>query len=256
MSEKSNRGSNKSTNRSENKSAYKGKKSASKKYGPKNKSKNSGNKKPSVGLHFNNIEKVGKTFMYHNLSKSKCFNSNFSQSNFDFACFRGAHFKSCFFNESTFKGAEFVGSNLKDSKFINVHFENTVFEGVKLEGADFMGATFKNVIFLGVNFEGVKNLNLENENIRVFDDMPEIEMSSELVELLEKAMQNKFIKSSRVLDTREGKINTLSVLILKELFEEPVLIHAFKSIEEHIDRDFYTLSFIIKLIEKLQKENH
>lgn len=245
--------------RSSNKSVYKGKKSGgkpeSKRNGFKKKPKNNNRKqKPSLGMHFNNIEKVGKTFMYHNLTKSKCFNSNFSQSNFDFACFRGAHFKSCFFNEATFNGTEFVGSNLKDSKFIDAGFENTVFEGAKLEGADFMGATFKNVIFVGCKFEGVKNLDLKNEEIRVYDDMPQVEMTDELANVLEKVMKNKFVKSSRVLDTREGKINHLSVLVLKEAFEEETLIKGLKEIENHIDRDFYTLSFISKLIKKLEKE--
>lgn len=247
MSEKS--------NRSSNKSSYKGKKTGGKKPSSKNKSKsNNRNKKPSVGLNFNNIEKVGKTFMYHNLTKSKCLNSNFSQSNFDYACFRGAHFKSCFFNECTFKGAEFVGSNLKDSKFINAHFENTVFEGVKLDGADFMGATFNNVIFLEVNFDGVKNLDVNTESIRVFKEMPDADLSDALEGAVEKVMANKFIKASRVLDTREGKINHLSMLILKEQFEEETLVKGFEVIEEHIDRDFFTLSFIIKLIQKLKKD--
>lgn len=241
MSEKSNRTSGKSN--------YKGKKNSKKRPGASNR----GPKKDSA-FNFNNIEKVGKTFMYHNLAKSKCYNSNFSKSNFDYVCFRGAHFKSCFFSECSFTGAEFVGSNLKDSKFINAKFENAVFESVKLEGADFKDAEFKNTVFLGSNMDGVKNLNIDDENIRVFDEMPQVDMSSELRSTLENVMENKFVKKSRVLDTREGKINNLSVMLLLENFDEATLISGLGKMGDHIDRDFFTLSFIIKLINKLKKD--
>ena len=240
MSEKNNRGS-------------KGQRSGKRSSNKKNTRKKSNSQKVQA-FNFNNIDKVGKTFMYHNLTKSKCYNPNFSQSNFDFACFRGAHLKSCFFNECSFKGSEFVGSNLKDSKFTGAQFEDVVFESVKMEGADFKDAQFKNTIILSSNLDGVKNLDLNDENIRVFDEMPQVSMSTELQELIEGLMTNAFIKKSRVLDTREGNINLLSVMILLEKFDEETLIKAFKVIEPHIERDFFTLSFIIRLITKLEKD--
>ena len=246
MSEKSGRPS--------GKSSYKGNKNNKRKTSKKKTGSQKRNTQRDSAFNFNNIEKIDKTFMYHNLTKSKCYNSNFSKSNFDYACFRGAHFKSCFFSECSFTGAEFVGSNLKDSKFVGAKFENTVFESVKLEGADFKDAEFKNTIFLSSNLEGVKNLNLDDENIRVFDEIPQVDMSSELREAVEKVMLNKFVKKSRVLDTREGKINDLSVMTLLENFDEETLVKGFGKMEEHIDRDFFTLSFIIKLINKLKKD--
>ena len=74
-------------------------------------------------IQLNHADKKKKSFMYQNLQKSKCYNTDFSGSNFDYACFRGAHMKSCLFNACTFKGAEFVGSNLKDSQFKEAQFE-------------------------------------------------------------------------------------------------------------------------------------
>lgn len=234
--------------RSSKKPGYKGPKNSNRKDNRRN------SKKQDSAFNFNNIEKIGKNFMYHNLTKSKCYNSNFSNSNFDYVCFRGAHMKSCFFAGCSFTGAEFVGSNLKESKFAEAKFENTVFESVKLEGADFKDAVFKNTIFLASNLEGVKNLNLEDENIRVFETMPQADMSDALRQAVEKAMENKYVKKARVLDTREGKINDLSVIILLENFDEETLINGLNSVDAHIDRDFFTLSFIIKLINKLKKD--
>lgn len=212
--------------------------------------------KPKFGINLNNADKSYKNFMYQNLTKSNSFNCNFSESNFDYVCFRGAHFKSCKFNGSRFVRSEFIGSNLKGSSFIKAIFDNTVFEGARLVDVDFKGATFTNTIFLETDLSGAKNLNLDDENIRVYAEMPQIELSEALSKAIEHAMTSKFIKKSRTLDTRDGSVNYLSVIILLENFEEEVLIKGLENIDQYIDREFYTLSFIITLINKMLKEEN
>lgn len=202
-------------------------------------------------INFKNVEKKNKLFTYQNLSKSQCFNTNFTGAGFDFVCFRGAQMKACVFNEATFRGTEFVGTNLKDSKFKKALLENCLFEGVKLEGTDFKEAIFKHVIFVGTSFEGALNLNLDDPNITVYDKMPELEISDALRTAVEKVMLNPFVKKSRVLDTKDKTMNTISVMILLERFEEEQLIRALNQLETVIDRDFYTLSYITKAIAKL-----
>ncbi len=211
-------------------------------------------RKPEGNFNYKNIEKKNKNFMYQNMSKSKCFGSNFSRSNFDCVSFRGAHFKTCNFFSCSFNSTEFVGSNLKESKFIDATFENAVFDSAKLVDADFKGANFINTIFYNTDLSVAKNLNLDDENIRVYKEMPVIEMGDDLKESFECAMENKFIKKSRVLDTREGKINFISLMILLENFSEETLVKGLKNMDDFIDRDFYSLSFIIKLINKLKKD--
>lgn len=202
-------------------------------------------------LNLKNTDKKNKSFMYQNLQKSKCFNCNFSSGNFNYACFRGAHMKACNFNSATFVGAEFIGANLKESQFKNAVFENVVFEGSKLELVDFKGAVFKNVIFVDTNLEQVKNLDLEDTNISVFDEMPALEVGPELIQAVEQLMQNDFVKRSRVLDTKDKKMNTISVLRLLDQFEESVLVERLNKVVPLLDRDFYTLSYLIKLIAKI-----
>lgn len=204
-------------------------------------------------IQLNHADKKKKSFMYQNLQKSKCYNTDFSGSNFDYACFRGAHMKSCLFNACTFKGAEFVGSNLKDSQFKEAQFEYTVFEGVKLEGVDFKGAKFVNTYFVASDVDKALNLNISDEGINVMSEMPEIELTTELLTAFETLMLNPYVKSSRVLDTKDKKLNTVSVMILVKLFSEEKLIKAFDEIQSHLDRNFYTLSYLIKLIEKIVK---
>lgn len=197
---------------------------------------------------YNNIEKKDKNFMYKNLEKSKCYNCNFSNSNFDYVSFRGAHFKLCIFSECSFKWAEFIGTNLKDSNFKNAVFENTVFDSVKLEGADFKDAEFKNTIFLCTDVDKAKNLNINNPGIKIINEMDKLEISEELNCAILDAMKNKYIKAARVLDTKDGGLNLLSIMILLENFDEATLIKGLDMIQINLDRDFHTLSYIIRFL--------
>lgn len=204
-------------------------------------------------FNYNNIEKKNKNFMYQNFQRSKCFNSNFPQSNFDYVSFRGAHLKACSFSECSFKWAEFVATNLKGSAFRKAYFENTIFEGAKLADVNFLEATFKNTIFVGCDIESVINLDFSHPEIRIFDEMPELNISEPLRAAVEKAMTNKYIVKSRVLDTKDKKINSISIMLLLEQFDEETLIKGLQLISEIIDKEFSVLSYIIGAINRLIK---
>lgn len=212
------------------------------------------NKKQDTRFNYNNIQKLSKNFMYYDLRRSNCYNCDFSGSNFNFTSFRGAHFKSCNFYGCSFKSAEFIATNLKKSKFKRAYFEDVVFEAVNLDGVDFSGAEFKNVIFLNTDLSKAINLNIAKEEVRVFDEMPEIEMSERLQNAIKSAMNNEYVKKSRVLDTKDGDINTISIMILLENFKERALIDGLNLIAERIDKEFCTLSYLIKALEGYKKQ--
>ncbi|MBZ9687155.1 pentapeptide repeat-containing protein [Clostridium estertheticum] len=197
---------------------------------------------------YNNIEKKGKNFMYKNLERSNCYNCDFSRSNFDFVTFRGAHFKSCVFSECTFKWAEFIGTNLKGSDFKNTIFENAIFDSVNLDGADFKDAEFKNTIFLSTDLTKAKNLSIKNSDTRVFSEMPQNEINEDIRIAVINAMKNKYVKAARVLDTKDGGINIISLMILLENFDEETLIKGLNIIQTELDCDFYTLSYLVKFL--------
>lgn len=201
-------------------------------------------------FNYNNIEKKGKNFMYKNLRRSNCYNCNFSSSNFNFASFRGAHFKSCDFSKCTFTWAELIGTNLKGSNLRGAKFDNTVLDSVNLDGADFKDAEFNNTIFLNTNTDKALNLTMKASGIKVFDEMPKIELSKELETAVKNSMNNSYVKESRVLDTKDGSLNLLNLIILLENFSEDDLIKGLNIIETELDKDFCTLSYIIKFIEK------
>lgn len=211
-------------------------------------------RKPEVGLNYKNAKKMNKNFMYNDLRRSHCYDCDFSESNFDFTSFRGAHFKSCNFFNASFKAAEFVGANLKKSRFRKAKFEDVIFEGANLDGVDFEGAVFRNTIFVGTDVTKAKNLNTVSVNIKIYDTFPTLEMSEELKVAIIEAMENKHIKTSRVLDTKEGEINSLSIMRLLEKFDEKTLIKGFKLMKNKIDNDFCTLSYLIKFLAKHEAE--
>lgn len=202
-------------------------------------------------FNYENIEKKDKNFMYQNLEKSNCYNCNFSGSNFDYVNFRGAHFKSSSFLKCSFKFAEFIGSNFKKSNFKSAKFENTIFDSVRLDNVDFKDAKFINTIFVATDISKAKNLDIENSEIRIYEEMPQIEISEELRNVTLNALNNKYVKASRVLDTKDGSINSLSIMILLENFDEETLIKGLNLIANELDRDFYTLSYIIKFIQNM-----
>lgn len=200
---------------------------------------------------YNNIEKKGKNFMYKNLERSNCYNCDFSNSNFDFVNFRGAHFKACVFFQCTFKWAEFIGTNLKGSDFKNTIFENAIFDSVNLDGVDFKDAKFKDTIFLSTDVTKAKNFNINQIGVTIFKEMPQLEISEELQMAVINAMKNKFVKAARVLDTKDGGINIINLMILLENFEEETLIKGLNIIKAELDCDFYTLSYIIKFLKNI-----
>jgi hypothetical protein len=79
--------------------------------------------------------------------------------------------------------------------------------------------------------------------------MPQLEISEVLSNVILNALENKFVKESRVLDTKDGTLNMLSIMILLENFEEATLIKGLDIIQAQLDRDFYTLSYLIKYIQ-------
>lgn len=205
-------------------------------------------------IKYNKATKIDKNFMYTDFRRANCYNCNFSGSNFDFASFRGAHFKTCDFYECSFMYSEFIGANLKKSKFKRATFRNAVFEGVNLEGVDFYDARFYDCIFIDTDITKAENMKFTNTQVKIFDKMPEFEMSQELQSTIKDAIaRNEFIKKSRVLDTKDGSINTVSIMRLLKEFKEKFLIDGLKIAIEKIERDFCTLSYIITAIKSYEK---
>lgn len=247
-------------NQSKTNKQYTNKSSSKSNQGSNLKNKQMSSKKPEAkkkvesGINYRNADKTNKNFMYQDLRKSHCYDCDFSSSNFDFTSFRGAHFKACNFYGATFRAAEFVGTNLKKSRFKKARFEDVVFEGANLDGVDFAGAVFKNVVFVGTDVTKAKNLNTISVNIKIYEEAPSLELSDALKEAVALAMENPHVKASRVLDTKDGEINAISMMRLLAQFEEKTLIKGLTLMKGKIDNDFCTLSYLIKFLAKHEAE--
>lgn len=211
-------------------------------------------KKADNRFHYNNAVKQNKNFMYSDLKRSNCYGSDFTGSNFNCTSFRGAHFKGCNFFGCTFNEAEFIGTNFKKSKFKKAKFEDAIFEGVNLAGVDFKDAEFKNVIFVSTDLSEVKNMEYDEDEVIIFDENPELMINDELKAVFELALSNPKIKASRVLDTKEGNINPISVMVLQETFNDKSLLSGLKLAAEKVDKDFCTLSYLKKQIKLYEKQ--
>ncbi|WP_297520822.1 pentapeptide repeat-containing protein [uncultured Clostridium sp.] len=211
------------------------------------------NKKVNI-IKYNKANKENKNFMYTDFRRASCYNCKFCNSNFDFASLRGAHFKTCDFYEASFEWTEFIGTNLKNSKFKRATFRNAVFDGVNLDGTDFYDARFYDCIFVGTDITKAENLKFTQKQVKVFDEMPTLEISAELEEAINIAMENPFIKESRTLDTKDRTISPISCIVLLEQFKEKFLITGLKEAAKQISKDFCTLSYIITAIRLYEKD--
>lgn len=210
--------------------------------------KNSNNK-----INYSNRKKVNVDFSNRDLRRSNCYNCDFTGADFNNSSLRGAQLKSCTFNSATFEYTEFVASNLKKSKFKNVKFKNTLFDSVNLDGVDFEESEFENTIFIACDISKAINLNI-SDGIKLFEEMPKLEISKELKKAIKVAMKNEFIKSARVLDTKNGNINPISINTLLENFDKETLIKGLNLASKNINEEFCTLSYIINALELYKKE--
>ncbi|MCK8059130.1 MULTISPECIES: pentapeptide repeat-containing protein [unclassified Fusibacter] len=211
-------------------------------------------KRENDQINYSNRKKQKSDFVNKDLRRSNCYNSDFSCSDFSHASFRGAQFKACNFFECTFTATEFVATNLKNSRFVDAKFKNVIFDSANLTGTNFERASFDNVIFINTDFTNARNFDENAPGLRIYKTPPALEISDRLERAIRSSMNNEFIKYARVLDTKTGDINPISVMILLENFSEESLIKGLTQLKNNVDKDFGTLSFLIGLLEQYRIE--
>lgn len=203
---------------------------------------------------YNNVDRRSSNFTYKDFEKSCSYHSNFSGCNFTAASLRAAKFKFCSFYGALFSQTEFIGTNLRGCNFSKAVFVDAIFNAAVLDRANFSGATFQNTIFLNTGISTAKNFPENVNGIIWLPGMPAYsEFSSDLLNATESLRSNDVIRRSNVLHLKRGKINTLSLYILRQTFSEEELIKAFSALPDHITTQFHTVSYLKKLLTKMQK---
>ncbi len=206
---------------------------------------------------YNNSERVGSQFIFKDFEKTKSYHTNFSTSSFKGVSFRGAHLKYCSFVSCTFHDTDFVGTNLRGSNFTGAHFVDCVFVSVTIDKAKFKDATFEHCYFVGTAISPsiLKNNNSEDKIIVLPHYPPHDEFDSELIQHVEKLRANDIIRRSNTLHCKNGKINTLTLMILKEQYSENELIKYLPLLPNYITTQFYTISYLKMILTKIKKSD-
>lgn len=200
---------------------------------------------------YNNCDKTNCTFQYKDFEKTKSYNINFSETKFIGTSLRAAHMKYCNFSSCTFEDTDLIGTNLRGSKFINAEFNNCVLVSTILEKTNFEGATFNNTYLVGNNYNKAKKFPIDSDGIIMLNSIPEQDaVNPELIHEIELLRNNDIIRRSHTLHGKNGKVNTLTLLILQKEFSDDEMLKLLPILPQLVTTQFYTISYLRYLLTK------
>ena len=203
---------------------------------------------------YNNSDKQNSNIMYKDFEKTKSYHTRFINAQFTGTSLRAAQMKYCDFTGCVFSGSEFIGTNLRGSKFINAKFANCIFSGLVLDKANFRGAIFSNCYMVGVSGKSAYNFPEDLSGNVVLPAMPpQDSISRELSVVIESLRENDYIRRSHTLHLKNGKINTLTIMILNELYSNDQLIQLLPLLPKVVSTQFYTVSHLKAYLKKAEK---
>lgn len=184
---------------------------------------------------YKNTERKHRNFMYKNFHKSKSYNTRFTGSDFSFANFSKSTMKYCGFNGCTFNGTEFKNSNLR--------------------GCRFKGAQFNSVYFINTSIKKCYGISKETPGIIFINNHPSNhKISSNLYNTILDCNKNNHIYNSETLIFHKKKrLNYVNITRLLTKFSEEQIIKGLQIAADSIKNDFFTLSYLIKIIDKISE---
>lgn len=91
---------------------------------------------------------------------------------------------------------------------------------------------------------GITVINLKKTQLNVLP---------ELVKEIENLRTNDFVRRSNTLHLKQSKINMVTLFVLLQDYSQEDLINLIPRIPAYIDRDFYTISYLKRLLKKAMK---
>ena len=191
-----------------------------------------------------------KLFQNKNFNKTESYNSKFTDSTFQNTSLVGAKFKFCNLNGVFFENCLIQGALFRKSSMGNVKFKNCIIISTKFDRTSLKTCLFENSVVLSSAIGDITTKsNIANTDI-IQEYYGEDEFSDDLLEQVELLRSNQYINRSSVLHRKRGKINTISVKLLVQKFGEEVLISRLPDLVYEVNRDFYTLSYLIAILHK------
>ncbi|PRD67284.1 hypothetical protein C6P61_17245 [Malikia spinosa] len=202
---------------------------------------------------YNNHDSRASKFIHKDFNKTENYLTNFSEVLFQNTSFVGAKLKFCAFYSAVFdncyiRGALFRRCNLKNAVFKKSIISATFFEGCKLQGCRFENCKIISSSKLEKGLPSESFVETE-----IFQTYPATTIfSRELIDVVESLRMNDYIRRSSVLHRKEKKLDTVSLKVLVERFGEDLLINNLPFLPKVIAKEFYTLSYIIHFLLKIQ----
>lgn len=201
---------------------------------------------------YRNCDVRERFFQHKDFNKAEPFQSNFSQSRFENSSFSASKFKFCGMYECIFDDCDFTGAlqrkcNLQNSKFNRCVIRSSTFDRCELRGAE-----FSDCIIVGTNIP--PEYKLDNRNIFLASNPPTSDFDPILIKTVESLRENDFIRRSAVFHLKRKKINTVTLKFLLRIFDSGFLVENIHQLNEEITRDFYTVSYIVRVLTRLAEE--
>lgn len=149
--------------------------------------------------------------------------------------FQASNVTECNFRDATFHGIDFMNTNLKKCNFKNCYFEDVIFYSVNLTGANFLNATFKNVYFINTNIQKTKNI--DTTCVEILNDNSEIDISRNLLKVIEELTSIVKFKKNYVLTTKRSKGKKVNSLILELLLRDFTQLELKRAFHKLINSD-------------------
>lgn len=192
-------------------------------------------------------------FIHKNFNKTESYHTNFSGVIFQNTSFVGAKLKFCALHGAVFdncfiRGSLFRCCNLRAAVFKNSIISATIFDRCKLNGCIFDNCKI-------ISSTKLDNFLSENcfHNTEFFTDFPpEENFNPVLIDIIEELRENYLIRQSSVLHRKKGKLDTISLAVLVENFNEEFLIEHLQSLPNLITTPFHTLSYIAHILHKIR----
>ncbi len=200
---------------------------------------------------YNNKEINGSKYINKDFEKTNSYCSKFIGAQFINTTLRAAKFKYCTFIDCKFINCLIIGTNFKGSKFEKVFFEKCIISSCPMNKTNISDTVVKDCYIIGQkNIKGITN-----NNSTIIDNYPTSDfISNELYSVIESLRSNDIIRRSQILHCKKKKLNTISIKILLEKFTEEELIKYLKELPNSLTTQFYTVSYIEKMLTKI-KEN-
>ena len=189
-------------------------------------------------------------FLNKNFNKTNSFKTNFSNSKFSNCGLVSAKFKFCSFYNVIFDNCYIRGALFKKCNLINTNFRNCIVSSSVFERSKLNNCQFIDCIVLDKNqlLDSCQFCNTERLSCFPYEK----QFDSRLLREVRTLRENFFIRRSTILHRKKGKLETVSIKYLCRVFGESFLIQNISKLSTLITKEFYSLSYIITMLNKIR----